>query len=142
MSPAADYRERRMAVGMTQESLATQAGISSSALRRIEHGAVKAQATTEAALERVLARAEAIAPRYVGPIPVWTGCDEPRDEDGDELHWYVPPECQGQIVERAYAISGDCLYRRRRDRSNRSVEYAVRGIADGEEPDPLNREPR
>jgi hypothetical protein len=42
------------------------------------------------------------------------------------MTWIVPPECQGQIVEVAYATSCDgLLWRRVTDRSDRSVTYEV-----------------
>lgn len=41
-----------------------------------------------------------------------------------QIHWIVPPACQGQIVEVAYAAPGDGYgYRRTTDRSDRSVTH-------------------
>lgn len=135
----------RRAVGLSQEALAHAAGVSATTISRAERGITVPRPSQMAAIETAIRHAEhaeRIAPRKVGPIPEWRPCSEPRDEDGDVLAYHVPPECGGQIVERAYAIHGDSLYRRISDRSDRSDRYEVREIGPAEEPEPWNREPR
>lgn len=50
----------------------------------------------------------------------------------DELTWHVPPRCQGQIVEYAYAVDGDreVLWERVTDCSDGSVSYSYADLAD------------
>jgi hypothetical protein len=42
-----------------------------------------------------------------------------------ELKFHVPPVCQGQIVERAFACDGDFIYEKITDKSDRSVTVVV-----------------
>jgi hypothetical protein len=64
--------------------------------------------------------------------------------------WIVPPKCQGQIVEVAYAYDSDAdgvVFRRVSDRSDGTTTYAVASLddcgCDGECAcfDPINSEP-
>lgn len=59
------------------------------------------------------------------------------------LAWVVPPVCQGQIVEVAYASDRECsLYRRTFDRSDRTTSYERADLDDLEgEFEPWNGEP-
>jgi hypothetical protein len=58
--------------------------------------------------------------------------------------YHVPPRCQGQTVEVAYAQVGDTLLRRVTDRSDRSVDYAMAALkaAEVDGVEPWNDEPR
>ena len=59
------------------------------------------------------------------------------------LTFHVPPRCQGQIVEYAYACDADLVYVRVRDRSDGRVEYRCYEHDEGEAGDwqPWNVEP-
>ena len=141
MTAAADLRARRLAVGLTQERLAVMAGISAAALRRIERGEATPQRATMRAITAALARASEMVPPASVPVPRWRPCSEPLDDGGEPLGYHVPPECQGQIMEHAYAMADGMLYRRVTDRSDRSVRYEARELLDAD-PEPWNREPR
>ncbi len=58
------------------------------------------------------------------------------------LTWLVPPRCQGQMVERAYALDGESglTWRRTTDRGSRVVTYQARLLLEAD--DPANTEPR
>lgn len=137
----ADLRARRLAVGLTQERLAVMAGTSAATVRRIEAGQIAPRETTLRAIAAALARASEMVPPASVPVPRWRACPEPLDDGGEPLGYHVPPECQGQIMERAYAMHDGMMYRRSTDRSDRSVRYEARELLDAD-PDPWNREPR
>lgn len=83
-----------------------------------------------------------VGPPEVPPTEDWAPCYEPEEDDRREsIQWHVPPECGGQIIEVSYCQRGDVMYRRCYDRSDRSVAYARR-LADDDEPEPWDREPR
>ncbi|MFT3819834.1 MAG: hypothetical protein QM750_19850 [Rubrivivax sp.] len=65
-------------------------------------------------------------------------------EDGVRVTFLVPGQCQGQIVEVAYAGCGAAgVLRRTTDRSDGSVAFAIREWEDDDEDLPgLNFEPR
>lgn len=42
--------------------------------------------------------------------------------------FHVPPVCQGQIVEVAYACAGEHMLRRTHDRSDGSISYEIAEI--------------
>ena len=56
------------------------------------------------------------------------------------LTWIVPPQCQGQTVERAYACDDEAeiYWRRTTDRSDGSVSYES---VECDDFDPANSEP-
>jgi hypothetical protein len=59
-----------------------------------------------------------------------------------DLTFHVPPACQGQIVEYAYACDADHVYEKITDRSDRSVKFIAYEHAEGDEPfEPWNHEP-
>lgn len=60
--------------------------------------------------------------------------------EDDRIAWIVPPRCQGQIVERAYALVEEVEWRRTTDRSDGSVSYERREGEYGSW-EPWNREP-
>ena len=57
------------------------------------------------------------------------------------LTFHVPPTCQGQIVEIAYAFMGDVVVRRTTDTSDQSVTFEVADAATVDGDDPWNQEP-
>lgn len=64
-----------------------------------------------------------------------------------ELTFYIPPNCQGQIVERAYAAdweNGRILMRvrNRAQRPGQDEKIFARPVYPGEVFDPWNKEPR
>lgn len=137
MADASRIRTRREALGLTQVDLAREAGVGRRSVQRAETLG-SCSALVLRAVEETLDELE-LGPRAgTSAAPAW----RPAKRPGDDLSWHVPPECQGQIVERAYAIDGDSLYRRISDRSDRSERYEVREIGPAEEPEPWNREPR
>jgi hypothetical protein len=74
------------------------------------------------------------------PAP-WEPCKAPVDADGNRLMcWSIPPEAQGQPVEREYVIHDGTYYRRTHDRATRLTTYARRPVLDSD-PEPWNGEP-
>lgn len=57
------------------------------------------------------------------------------------MRFHIPPEYQGQIVERAYALFDGCVYRRTTDRSDKSVTYEVTYASDDDQGDYWNGAP-
>jgi len=58
------------------------------------------------------------------PEHLWISCDEPNTSEWYGESWIVPPVCQGQTVEVAYAgVHDGLVYRRCYDRSDRTTSY-------------------
>jgi transcriptional regulator with XRE-family HTH domain len=134
---ASRLKAHREALGLTQMDLARESGVGRRSIQRAEAQG-RCSALVLRALEETLDEL-ALGPRSAADAaPDW----RPAKRPGDDLSWHVPPECQGQTVERSYAVEGDYLYRRVYDRSDRTERYEVREIGPAEEPEPWNREPR